>query len=73
MAIQCPKCGAGYDVTLFEFDHKVYCDCGAWVDLTVGHRRVNEDRKPQSRHDGRSCAANGNEKAVTVWLAMHYG
>lgn len=45
MAIQCPKCGAEYDATLFAFGHVVHCDCGAWVDLDVGHRQVGEARK----------------------------
>ena len=37
MAIACPQCGAGFDVTLFQFGHRVRCDCGAWVDLRSGH------------------------------------
>jgi len=37
MAITCPRCGAGFDVTLFQFGHRVRCDCGAWVDLATGH------------------------------------
>jgi translation initiation factor IF-2 len=37
MAITCPRCGAGYDVTLFQFGHRLCCDCGAWVDLARGH------------------------------------
>ncbi len=37
MAITCPRCGAGFDVTLFQFGHRVRCDCGAWVDLQRGH------------------------------------
>jgi len=37
MAITCPRCGAGFDVTLFQFGHRVRCDCGAWVDLRSGH------------------------------------
>ena len=40
MAITCPRCGAGFDVTLFEFGHAVRCDCGAWVDLAQGHLRT---------------------------------
>jgi putative protease len=31
MAISCPRCGAGYDVTLFQFGHGIRCDCGAEV------------------------------------------
>ena len=37
MAIACPHCGAGFDVTLFQFGHAVQCHCGAWVDLHSGH------------------------------------
>ena len=37
MAITCPRCGAGFDVTLFQFGHRVQCDCGEWVDLAGGH------------------------------------
>jgi hypothetical protein len=40
MAISCPRCGAGYDVTLFQFGHRLRCDCGAWVDLGSGHVSV---------------------------------
>lgn len=39
VAIACPRCGAGFDVTLFQFGHAVRCDCGAWVDLRSGHVR----------------------------------
>jgi hypothetical protein len=38
MSIKCPQCGAEFDVTLFTFDRGIRCDCGAWVDLTSGHR-----------------------------------
>jgi hypothetical protein len=37
MAVKCPQCGTEFDVTLFRFD-RGNCDCGAWVDLTSGHR-----------------------------------
>jgi len=37
MAITCPRCGAGFDVTLFQFGREVRCVCGAWVDLSRGH------------------------------------
>ena len=44
MAIQCPRCGRQYDVTLFAFGRTVRCVCGAEVDARrpivrrVGHR-----------------------------------
>jgi hypothetical protein len=42
MAITCPKCGAQFDVTLFQFGHRVRCDCGAEIEypgtgLRSGH------------------------------------
>ncbi len=37
MAINCPNCGAGYDVTLFQFGRSVQCACGQWVELSRGH------------------------------------
>jgi putative protease len=40
MAITCPRCGAGFDVTLFQFGHRVRCQCGQWVELSQGHLRV---------------------------------
>ncbi len=33
MAIRCPSCGHEYDVTLFEFESGVVCDCGEYVSL----------------------------------------
>ncbi len=33
MAITCPRCGAGFDVTLFQFGHRVRCDCGAVLEF----------------------------------------
>ena len=35
MAIHCPRCGQEYDVALFQFDHKVRCDCGHELDLSL--------------------------------------
>jgi hypothetical protein len=32
MAITCPRCGAGFDATLFQFGHRVRCGCGAEVE-----------------------------------------
>ncbi|MBC8456423.1 MAG: hypothetical protein H8D67_00315 [Deltaproteobacteria bacterium] len=32
MAVQCPKCGKQYDITLFQFGKKITCDCGEVVD-----------------------------------------
>ena len=35
MAIPCPRCGRQYDSTLFAFDRKVLCACGAWIDRSA--------------------------------------
>ncbi len=45
MAIQCPKCGAEYDVTLFAFGRSIQCECGEWVDLATGHRQTPAERE----------------------------
>jgi hypothetical protein len=42
MAIRCPQCGTEYDVTLFTFDRSIRCDCGASVDLDVGHQQTDQ-------------------------------
>jgi putative protease len=39
MAITCPRCGAGYDVTLFQFGHRVRCACGAEIAYPGADRR----------------------------------
>jgi len=39
VAVQCPQCLRQYDVTLFEFQRSVVCDCGARLDLQEGHVR----------------------------------
>ena len=31
MAVPCPRCGRGYDVTLFEFGRTIWCTCGSRV------------------------------------------
>jgi hypothetical protein len=57
MAIKCPQCGAEFDVTLFTFDRKIQCDCGAWVDLAVGHQQTTKGEQrptvPQSVNERR--------------------
>ena len=47
MAITCPRCRAGYDVTLFQFGHRLRCDCGAWVDLASGHESAGPTMKKE--------------------------
>jgi len=50
MAITCPRCGVGYDVTLFQFGHRLRCDCGAWVDLECGHVLAGPAEQKEGMH-----------------------
>jgi hypothetical protein len=49
MAIQCEWCGRQYDVTLFQFEHAIRCDCGALISAGQPQRsltlkaRVNKE------------------------------
>ena len=63
MAITCPRCGAGFDVTLFQFGHRVRCDCGAWVDLGRGHVLADPSRQ---KEDG--TMAEEEIGKVTHWF-----
>ena len=54
MAITCLQCGRGFDVTLFQFGHRVRCECGAWVsfpgaDLRSGHTRSDSAPLKEAR------------------------
>jgi hypothetical protein len=54
MAITCPRCGAGFDVTLFQFGHRIRCRCGAEVSypgaaFRDGHRLADA---PPAQEDG---------------------
>lgn len=45
MSIICPNCGHEYDVALFQFGHKVRCECGYMVDGAAPREMSIEDRK----------------------------
>jgi hypothetical protein len=62
MAITCPCCGAGFDVTLFQFGHGVRCDCGAWVDIGRGHLLV----RPAQAKEGLEMAEQ------EIGIVTHY-
>jgi RNA 3'-terminal phosphate cyclase (ATP) len=52
MAITCPRCGAEFDATLFEFEHQIRCACGAEIGYPGSDRRsghVAEDRAGQPK------------------------
>ena len=53
MAITCPRCGAQFDVTLFQFGHCVRRECGQWVELERGHMvdaNPPDDDLPKESH-----------------------
>lgn len=57
MAITCPRCGADFDATLFEFEHQVCCACGAEIrypgtDLRSGHVATDRTRRGKRKDDG---------------------
>jgi hypothetical protein len=39
MSVVCPYCKRDYDITLFEFGHTIWCDCGKNVKLE--HRELS--------------------------------
>lgn len=49
MAIICPNCKQQYDVTLFEFDSVVQCDCGARIRLDPAKGIILEAKSLQNR------------------------
>ena len=62
MAIICPNCGSQFDATLFEFDNRVHCDCGAEVvypgtNLRAGHLLAQGADK-ENGHDDRGGMAS---------------
>ena len=57
MAITCPQCGRGYDVTLFQFDHRVRCLCGAEVAFPGGELRSGHVRSDSPLYRAREGAA----------------
>jgi RNA 3'-terminal phosphate cyclase (ATP) len=57
MAITCPRCGAEFDATLFEFEHRVRCACGAEIrypgrDLRSGHVATDPTRRRKRENHG---------------------
>ncbi len=63
MAITCPRCGAEYDATLFEYDNWVRCPCGEEIeypgeDLLGGH--VVDADSPHTRKERPANEETGN-------------
>jgi hypothetical protein len=56
MAITCPRCGAEFDATLFQFGHRVQCGCGAEIkypgaDQRDGHVLAQVDDKARENEN----------------------
>ncbi len=56
MAVTCPKCGAEFDATLFEFGRRVRCDCGTEIEypgtgVGSGHVMVQGEQQTTSHED----------------------
>ncbi len=56
MAITCPRCGAEFDATLFQFGHRVQCRCGLEIeypgtDQGDGHVLSQGDDKDLDHED----------------------
>ena len=67
MAITCPRCGADFDATLFQFGHRVQCDCGAEVrypdvDLRSGHIATNTAPPDKKTPQAAAAMARGQER-----------
>jgi hypothetical protein len=67
MAITCPRCGAGFDVTLFQFGHRVRCDCGAELEYPGQNLRGGHTLPaPAQRKEDRAMAD------VELGVITHY-
>ncbi len=56
MAITCPRCGAEFNATLFQFGHRVHCLCGVEIeypgkDQREGHVLDQGDDKARDNED----------------------
>lgn len=67
MAITCPACGAGFDVTLFQFGHRVRCDCGVVLQYPGG-----DFRSGHTTSDSVQPAEDGQMAEVELGKITHY-
>jgi len=79
MAITCPRCGAEFDATLFEFEHRVRCVCGAEIrypgtDLGSGHVATDRSRaEPKLTIDGSAGEGGGQILRSSLALSLVTG
>ena len=67
MAITCPRCGADFDATLFQFGHRVRCDCSAEVrypgeDSRGGHIATNTPPPDKKSPEVATAMARAQER-----------
>ena len=72
MAIKCPQCGAEYDVTLFTFGRGLRCECGAWVDLDVGHQEAVADGGTESQDSPPRTTSSTDDDALLAVFRTAY-
>ena len=78
MAITCPRCGADFDATLFEFGHRVRCSCGAEVeypgaDLRGGHVLAGSsppERGPSAVADIPKAIVETRRPSIILWIII---
>ena len=63
MAVTCPACGRGYDVTLFAFGRTISCACGSRVGRAPPERPLPVDAPPR-------FAADAMLGRVARWLRL---
>jgi hypothetical protein len=70
MAVKCPQCGAEFDVHLYTLDRSIRCDCGANVDLAVGHQQTSEDGmqvvSPEASREGVSADNESQRNGINA-------
>jgi len=72
MAVQCPQCGRQYDVTLFEFQRSLRCDCGTVLDLQEGHMvRVEPGAEPTPGLELACGPASADSPVTQLILVRH--
>lgn len=78
MAITCPRCGAEYDATLFEYGHRVRCGCGEEIrypgtDRRSGHVAGPAAKTPPLKIDGSFGEGGGQILRSSLALSLVTG
>lgn len=71
MAITCPRCGAEFDATLFEFGNSVCCDCGTEIEYPGDNRRAGHvvaHKTPRPAKPTKAAAPNLKDNDRIVFI-----